>query len=224
MEVEEELKELLKNISTWKAQTKRKKEKKAKGKELQEVEEGFLYLGNAKAAKNKELLQQYQITHIVCLAGKQWHPSLFTYLKVHLADDASDDTSLLPLLPSIIKFIEEVKEREGRRVMVHCMGGISRSPSAILAYLIYAHHLSLSSAYQMLLNKCPSIHPNPSFLSQLLLFSSSLNPSSLPCNINNNNNNNNDDDNNNNLDNINSDDKNDNHINITNQNEVIDIL
>lgn len=58
----------------------------------------------------------------------------------------------------------------GGRVLVHCMMGVSRSTSLILAYLMKYKHMSLKSAYELVSMRRPIIRPNPGFWRQLLDF------------------------------------------------------
>ncbi|CAL8094682.1 unnamed protein product [Calicophoron daubneyi] len=60
------------------------------------------------------------------------------------------------------------ENRRGGRTLVHCMAGVSRSSSLVLAYLVRHMNMSLASAYQHVRNIRPCIQPNPSFWRQLL--------------------------------------------------------
>ncbi|THD19613.1 Dual specificity protein phosphatase 14 [Fasciola hepatica] len=60
------------------------------------------------------------------------------------------------------------EHRRGGRTLVHCMAGVSRSSSLILAYLIRHLNMSLAEAYQHVRGIRPCIQPNPGFWRQLL--------------------------------------------------------
>ncbi|KAA0187393.1 putative map kinase phosphatase [Fasciolopsis buskii] len=60
------------------------------------------------------------------------------------------------------------EHRRGGRALVHCMAGVSRSSSLILAYLIRHANMSLAEAYQHVRGIRPCIQPNPGFWRQLL--------------------------------------------------------
>ena len=49
-------------------------------------------------------------------------------------------------------------------VFVHCMSGISRSASIIIAYLIMSKNLTYLKAHQFVKNKRGIISPNPGFV------------------------------------------------------------
>ncbi|VEL22925.1 unnamed protein product [Protopolystoma xenopodis] len=58
--------------------------------------------------------------------------------------------------------------RRGGRALVHCMAGISRSTSLVLAYLVRHRGMSLAEAYQLVRSVRPCVQPNPSFWRQLV--------------------------------------------------------
>jgi hypothetical protein len=52
-------------------------------------------------------------------------------------------------------------------IMVHCLAGVSRSVSLVIAYFIKYRHMSYDEAYQLIKSKRKIIHPNDGFISQL---------------------------------------------------------
>lgn len=63
---------------------------------------------------------------------------------------------------------------EGKRVLVHCQAGISRSATICIAYLMRYHHMSWSAAYMVLKDARPLICPNMGFMTQLAAYEKSL--------------------------------------------------
>ena len=57
---------------------------------------------------------------------------------------------------------------EGKVVLVHCIQGISRSVSIVIAYLMVFRRMSLRAAYDLVRSQRPRAHPNPGFILQLL--------------------------------------------------------
>lgn len=109
-----------------------------------------LYIGSAKASNDLEHLTQEGITVIirVITPGEHTlieHPGI-TYHHYETFDGWSGN---------IIGAFEHTKDiirnslREGRRVLVHCRAGISRSAAVVVAYLMWTRCLDYSSAYEI---------------------------------------------------------------------------
>jgi protein-tyrosine phosphatase len=69
----------------------------------------------------------------------------------------------------------------GKRVIVHCAMGISRSASIVLAYLMAYKSMTFVNAYLYVFQRRPVIRPNHGFFRQLLLFERKLYGS--PCRL-----------------------------------------
>ncbi|CAF3562516.1 unnamed protein product [Rotaria sp. Silwood1] len=63
---------------------------------------------------------------------------------------------------------------ENERCLVHCVAGISRSTTVVLAYLMKYHHNTLTEAFHYLVEKRPQIWPNEGFMIQLLRYENKL--------------------------------------------------
>ena len=125
-----------------------------------------LYLGDAKMSKDLNLLKSVGITHIICLAGKSMFDNEFVYHMAHFKD--KQDSNILQFLPSIFGFIDNViSEQDNSKIFIHCMAGMSRSPSIIMAYLMYKFKLTLKQSYIYVIGKRSCIRPNYVFLQQL---------------------------------------------------------
>jgi protein-tyrosine phosphatase len=93
-----------------------------------------LFLGDRGTARDLARLRERGITHIVnCSKELDCHfEGEFVYLWLALEDP---DPRFVDEIPRFLAFIDEGR-REGR-VLVHCTGGISRSPAVLLAYLCH---------------------------------------------------------------------------------------
>lgn len=60
--------------------------------------------------------------------------------------------------------------RKGGRSLVHCVAGVSRSPSLVLAYLVKHAHMTLAEAYDHVRALRPCICPNAGFWRQLIAY------------------------------------------------------
>ena len=126
-----------------------------------------LYLGSDGDAKNLFLLKKLKITHIVTVAVelKPLFPSSFLYLHI-LAHDR-EDFKLIKYFNQIAEFIYNAIYKDKGTVFVHCMWGISRSASSVIAYLIKYDNMSYIRARRHVKLKRAIINPNNGFIKQL---------------------------------------------------------
>ena len=127
-----------------------------------------LYLGNARDAKDINLLKQNQIKSIINISTSipcyYENEVLFDYLKLPCNDSGQDN--ILDYFETTLKYINE-KLSVKQNVLVHCQGGISRSPSFIIGYLMKYHSKTFEQAYSFVKDKRQMIGPNLGFLNQL---------------------------------------------------------
>ena len=64
---------------------------------------------------------------------------------------------------------EQVRS-SGSCILIHCMAGISRSVTLVIAYLMQHFGLTMQQAYQFVKEKRPAISPNLNFMGQLVEF------------------------------------------------------
>jgi len=127
----------------------------------------FLYLGNVDDAKNKNILKYLQIKNIINVAKEYKHIHLkdFTCMEIPLRDNSSENISVYFDITS--NFIEKCRQNN-EKVLVHCIMGISRSTTIILAYLMKYNNMTLLDAYYFVKKKRSIINPNDGFIEQLL--------------------------------------------------------
>ncbi|KAH8270956.1 hypothetical protein KR044_004901, partial [Drosophila immigrans] len=138
---------------------------------IDEVETG-LFLGNLTAATHMETLKSFKITHILTLDSVPLpqhivDTSFLTTKYVQIADMPRED--ILQHLEACVEFIGTALERQ-QNVLVHCYFGVSRSSSAVIAYVMKAHQLDYQAAYEMVRAKRRFVQPNAGFVAQLKLF------------------------------------------------------
>ena len=124
-----------------------------------------LYLGNNESAKDKEMLLQMEITHILVVGFylHEYYPDTFTYKTIEIEDN--DKEQLIPLLIPAFEFIERAE-----KCLVHCRAGISRSSSIVIAYIMFVGRLSYEEARKYVSSKRSEIEPNENFETQLKNF------------------------------------------------------
>ena len=141
-------------------------------KHLSEIIPNFLYISSYNATKNKSLLEKNKITHIINCAADFCEnvfesENKYTYLSFYLKDHVLENIECI--FYECIKFIENVKEKGGR-VLVHCIQGISRSVTLVMAYLIYKNKLTYDKAFNIVQSKREISSPNFGFSIQLQNF------------------------------------------------------
>lgn len=124
-----------------------------------------LYLGAYINAVDFKWLVDRKITHIVNLSQlPNIYQNNFNYLKIDIYDSETENISIY--FNTIANFIEQALQ-QGGCVFVHCMAGISRSSTVLIAYLVLKRNLSLPDAINLVHRARPQINPNRGFLSQL---------------------------------------------------------
>lgn len=88
----------------------------------------------------------------------------WTTYRVAVEDDRN--TTIYPFLSDAADAINTAI-KGGGNVIVHCMAGVSRSASIVMAYLIKWKKMSLRTAYNTVVSIRPVARPNSTFLSQL---------------------------------------------------------
>ncbi|GFP90891.1 protein-tyrosine-phosphatase ibr5 [Phtheirospermum japonicum] len=120
----------------------------------------FLYLGSYDNAARAELLKNMGISCILnaVSACPNLYRNCFTY-------HCLQDDEKLPF-DDAIQFIEQC-EKDGARVLVHCMSGRNRSPAIVIAYLMKIKYWKLEESYQWVKERRPSVDLNQAIYQQL---------------------------------------------------------
>ncbi|XVF23798.1 hypothetical protein REPUB_Repub13aG0070100 [Reevesia pubescens] len=152
-------------------------------KECSKVAE-HIYLGGDAVARDREILKQNRITHVLNCVGfvcPEYFKADFAYRTLWLQDSPSED--ITSILYDVFDYFEDVRE-QGGRVFVHCCQGVSRSTSLVIAYLMWREGQSFDDAFQYVKAARGIADPNMGFACQLLqcqkrVHAFPLSPSSL---------------------------------------------
>ncbi|KAI3452659.1 hypothetical protein Pfo_009323 [Paulownia fortunei] len=127
-----------------------------------------IYLGSDAIAKNREILRQNGITHVLNCVGfvcPEYFKNELVYKTLWLQDCPSED--ITSILYDVFDYFEDVREQCGR-VLVHCCQGVSRSTSLVIAYLMWKEGQSFDDAFQHVKTARGVTNPNVGFACQLL--------------------------------------------------------
>ncbi|KAK6349259.1 hypothetical protein TWF730_010009 [Orbilia blumenaviensis] len=145
-----------------------------------------LYLGDIFAARNPGYLQNHGISHILTIARgslgllsstleQNDTDAAFKHKQIEL-DDLPDE-KLLDQLESGVRFIDNALanggsqdngERQEGKILVHCLQGMSRSTSFVVAYLVWKNTVTVGNALEVVQEKRKKARPNAGFYRQLL--------------------------------------------------------
>ena len=128
-----------------------------------------IYLGDARDSANEVWLKEAGITHIVNAAIQlpNFFPSDFDYLRLDLYDD--EQQRLGSSLDKAYIFIKKAINKD-KKVLIHCVAGISRSASVVIYYLMKEYEWDCQEAYDFVKKRRFQIQPNSSFEDELSQF------------------------------------------------------
>ncbi|OQR97005.1 dual specificity protein phosphatase [Achlya hypogyna] len=129
----------------------------------------YLALGSDDTAANYVELYDAGITHVCNVAAQcdRHFMGKFIYLHVKIKDNPELDIRLH--FDAVFNFINRARDLHGR-VFLHCVAGISRSVTFVVAYLLKHTKMNLSQAYAMVKMRRPLMCPNEGFRYQLALY------------------------------------------------------
>lgn len=132
-----------------------------------------LYLGDIHTATNKEEIARLGITDMITIEIKPLQAAdlaqcVKRYLFINVMDHSKQD--ILSHLETSYEFIDSALKGPGNKVYVHCVAGISRSASLVIAYVMKSRSMSYAEAYEMVSEKRRIVDPNEGFARQLVLY------------------------------------------------------
>ena len=125
-----------------------------------------IYLGGLEGATDLVFLSEEKITHVLSLLD--WKIEVpknlnITHKLINISDIES--SNLFQYFKECVEFIESAN-----KIYIHCMCGVSRSPSIVIAYLMWKARCSLDDTYAFVLSRRIYIGPNDGFMEQLKFF------------------------------------------------------
>ena len=125
-----------------------------------------IYLGNEDTARDKSILNKLNISNIlICAEGcEKFFQDEYKY-KILYIDDAIDE-NILSWFKEAFEFIDS----SIKNIYIHCIMGISRSATIVIAYLMYKNKMKYEQAFDFVKSKRKEINPNSGFREQLIKF------------------------------------------------------
>lgn len=128
---------------------------------------GFLYLGSQEDSLCEKTLKELNITNILNVSATCPKPEFIDdahFLRISINDGHGE--KILPYFDVAYRFIEKCRKAK-TKVLIHCLAGISRSPTLAIAYLMKHLGLKPDDAYKFVKERRKTISPNFNFLGQL---------------------------------------------------------
>lgn len=142
---------------------------------MNEIEPG-LWLGSYTALSGQKSLRDNNITHILSLLGPeipalegQYVRQVKNFKHKRIDIDDIEDENIIQYFDRTNKFIHEALD-SGGGILVHCMAGVSRSSTAVAAYLMKKYLWNPYKTIEFMRQKRPVVNPNSSFIEQLEVY------------------------------------------------------
>ncbi|GAN06020.1 dual specificity protein phosphatase 19 [Mucor ambiguus] len=128
-----------------------------------------VWLGGYKALETVEFLEKNKITCILTLGHFKpyYSPGRFLHKIIPITDNP--EANIIHYFPESTAFIDHAI-KENHNILVHCLAGVSRSPTILTAYLMATQKLRWKEALAIIKQTRPFVNPNPGFIEQLKLF------------------------------------------------------
>ncbi|GAA5815634.1 hypothetical protein MFLAVUS_009146 [Mucor flavus] len=134
----------------------------------QQVSPG-IWLGGYKALETESFLKKNKIKCILSLGHFKYIYKPDEYVHKIIAITDNPEANIIRYFPEAIEFISNAVNNQ-EPILVHCLAGISRSPTVVTAYLMATRRLRYKAALAIIKQTRPFVTPNPGFINQLKLF------------------------------------------------------
>ncbi len=131
-----------------------------------------LFLSNRNTAENIEIIEEKGINVIICITNGGRSGDVITkyaqmgidYYSYSLSD--VPNSNIKPIADIVVKIIDHYLSL-GKKVLVHCEMGISRSVSLVIAYIMQKESKSFEESLHHVRKTRKIANPNIGFISQL---------------------------------------------------------
>ncbi|CAF1281881.1 unnamed protein product [Rotaria sordida] len=124
-----------------------------------------IYLGSQKSGVDINKLFELNIRYILIL-GKGMNGNFDQIIYKTIEIDDSLEQNISNYIKEALNFIVE-SQKNNSNILVHCVSGISRSASIVIAYIMDKYKINYDEAFSCVKTKRPTIRPNTNFIEQL---------------------------------------------------------
>ena len=141
-----------------------------------------IYISGYLTGKNIPYLKSNNFTHVIncCLGsstnildneqndeslGQLYERNNIKYLSIYLRDDPEVD--IFYHFFHIIKFLETDEQTENKKILFHCVEGISRAPAMVAGYLMWKKKYKFNEVIELIKSKRNCVNINLGFNIQL---------------------------------------------------------
>jgi len=132
-----------------------------------------IYLGNFESSVDQKIISKYEIGAIVRILDTEMISRLqhedtepnIAYHYIDIYDHPGQNIS--QYFPNFLKFLKKHKEKN---ILIHCLMGISRSPSFVILHLVKNYQLNLTDAIKYVKKQRSCIKPLKEFIYQIADF------------------------------------------------------
>ncbi|CAK9025917.1 unnamed protein product [Durusdinium trenchii] len=123
-----------------------------------------IYLGGESSAIDLDWLREHKVDRVLIVAAycEAHFPEDLEYLTISI-----DDSPLEALKPHFATAMDFIQKSSSTNVLVHCISGISRSSTLVIAYVMKTLQVSFEEAWQLVKEKRACVYPNSGFQEQL---------------------------------------------------------
>lgn len=126
-----------------------------------------LYIGDYSIASDIYYLTIHNFNVIIrCLPTPSDHLLHNGIDYYHIPIEDARTENLVKHLPSVIRYIHR-NLVQGKKILVHCWAGKSRSPAIVIAYLMSRYNISYEDAFMLVKQKRKVVKLNSGFVKQL---------------------------------------------------------
>ena len=127
-----------------------------------------LYLGNFVSARDIMFLKSSNVNHVINMAIEcqipieMYNDAKISWRHFKIYDIEADANTFKASIEELADYLRD-KLESGSNVLVHCVGGISRSASLVIYFNMKYNRTSFVKSYELVKKMRPVIEPNDGF-------------------------------------------------------------